>query len=155
MAAPKGNKYAVGNHGGRPREYDLKVEARIFREWADEEDSLVLRLFAAIRGYADQSKLHEYAHMEDEFRQAFNYARVTIGARRESLLIQGKGHAAPFMRYASLYDKELKAHEKEIKEQDAANAQTVVAGDITQFMQHVRSQNGSKGALPEANNGPN
>ena len=150
MAAPKGNKYAVGHGEGRPRERDLKEEARIFREWADEEDSLVLRLFAAIRGYTDQSKLHEYASMDDDFRQAFNYARVKIGARRESLLMQGKGHSAPFMRYAALYDKELKAHETELKANENAAKLQGLSREFSEFLAVVKGQNGTSPAIPKA-----
>ena len=156
MAAPKGNQYAKGcETNGRPCAFDLAEEARLLMDWADTEDALVLREWAAIRRYSSQEKLQAYCAQSEDFRSAYNMARIKIGARREKMLAKGIGNSAPFQRYASLYDKELKAHEKEIKEQDAANAQTVVAGDITQFMQHVRSQNGSKGALPEANNGPN
>ncbi len=119
MAAPKGNQYALGNEGGRPPRFDLVEEAKAFKDWADRSDSLVLRKFAAIRGYFSQSKLHEYAEQSDEFREAFNYARVIIGARREELLMKGKGNPAPFNRYAALYDQELKAHEKEMKEDNS------------------------------------
>lgn len=126
MAAPKGNKYAEGcTTSGRPPEFDLEEEAKAFREWADREDSLVLRLFAAIRGYYSQSKLHEYAERSDEFRKAFNYAKVVIGARRERLLVQGKGHPAPFQRYAALYDPDLKEHEKELKKDENEGKQIV------------------------------
>lgn len=123
MVAPKGNKFALGNEGGRPRKFDLEQEAKALREWADQEDSLVLRLFAAIRGYSSQSKLNEYCDTSQEFKQAYNYAKMVIGARREKWLIKGKGHPAPFQRYAALYDSDLKQHEKELKE----NAQDSVA----------------------------
>ena len=123
--APKGNKNALGNEGGRPRRFDLKKEAKALVEWANKKDSLVLRLFAAIRGYADQAKLHEYCEMEPEFRQAYNQAKMIIGARREQLLLSGKGHYAPFQRYAALYDPDLKQHEKELKQQENSDKQIV------------------------------
>ena len=125
MAAPKGNKHALGNEGGRPPRFDLDKEAEAFIEWADQEDSLVLRLFAAIRGYFDQSKLHQYSEQSVKFRQAFNYARLKIGARREQLLLTGKGHPAPFQRYAALYDSDLKEHEKELKKSENEGKQFV------------------------------
>lgn len=136
MAPPKGNKYAVGHGCGRPPRFDLEEEAKAFIEWADKSDSLVLRKFAAIRGYFSQSKLHEYAEQSEDFRKAYNYARMIVGSRREELLMKGKGNPAPFNRYAALYDLELKAHEKEIKE-----AQNAVAGPI---------QCALRGPLPDA-----
>lgn len=125
MAAPKGNKHAVGNQGGRPRRFDLKKEAKALLEWANKKDSLVLRLFAAIRGYANQAKLHEYCAQCIEFREAFDQAKIIIGARREQLLLSGKGHYAPFQRYAALYDPDLKQHEKELKQIESCDKQIV------------------------------
>jgi hypothetical protein len=101
---------------GRPRKFDLEEEARALEEWAQLPDTFVLREFAAIRGYAAQQKLNEYAQMSEAFHEAFNYAKILIGARREKMLIQGKGNPAAFQRYAALYDPDLKAHEKEMKE---------------------------------------
>jgi hypothetical protein len=126
MAAPKGNKYGSGSTtSGRPRKYDLEEEAKALIEWANKKDSLVLRLFAAIRGYSEQSKLHEYCEQSEAFREAYNQAKMIIGARREQLLLNGKGHYAPFQRYAALYDPDLKQHEKEIKQQENIDKQIV------------------------------
>jgi hypothetical protein len=119
MPGQKGNKNAIGNNGGRPRKFDLVEEAKAFKEWADKPDSLVLRKFAAVRGYDCQSRLNDYANESVEFGQAFKYAKIMIGARREELLVKGKGHPAPFMRYAAIYDPELKRHEQDIKTQEA------------------------------------
>lgn len=117
MAAPLGNKYAVGHSSGRPRRFDLDEEAKLLLEWANEPDSLILRKFAAIRCYSSQSKLVEYSNQSEVFREAYNQAKIIIGSRREELLLNGKGHYAPFQRYAALYDTELKDHEKELKEE--------------------------------------
>lgn len=145
MAAPKGNKYAVGNQGGRPRERDLVEEAKLFKEWADTDDALVLREFACIRDYSCQEDMHKYAAMSDEFRQAFNYARMKIGARREKMLAQGKGHPAPFMRYAALYDKELKTHEIDMKNQDPGiKAQQKVASDLETIVKALQTKSDDK-----------
>jgi hypothetical protein len=116
MPAPKGNKYGKDSTtSGRPPKFDLEEEAKALIEWAHDDESLVLRLFAAIRGYADQGKLTEYAERSEAFRQAYNQAKILIGARRERLIIKGKGNPAAFQRYAALYDPELKQHEKEMK----------------------------------------
>jgi len=125
MAAPKGNKFAKGNEGGRPPKFDLKEEAKALKEWADKPDSLVLRLFACVRNYSGQQKIHEYAQMSNEFRDALDYARVKIGARREEYIVKGKGHPAAFQRYAALYDPDLKAHELAMKRADNEGVQIV------------------------------
>jgi len=116
MVFKKGNKCAAGNsNSGRPRRFNLEEEAKALVEWAQTKDALVLRVFAALRDYPSQEKMHEYCAMSDVYREAYNKAKVLIGARREQLLINGKGHPAPFNRYAALYDSELKQHEKELK----------------------------------------
>lgn len=119
MPAPKGNQYGKGSTtSGRPPKFDLDEEAKALLEWAQDEESLVLREFAAIRNYSAQEKLNEYAERSDVFREAYNKARVLIGSRREKLIIKGKGHPAAFQRYAALYDRELKQHEKELRESE-------------------------------------
>jgi hypothetical protein len=117
---------------GRPRGYDLKEEAKLFIEWADQEENLIYRLFAAVRGYSSQDKLYEYADMCEEFRGALNYAKMVIGSRREIMLAKGKGNPAPFQRYASYYDAALKRHEKEIK-QDENSFTGSLKVEITDF----------------------
>lgn len=127
MVFAKGNQCAKGlTNSGRPCRFDLEEEARLLIEWANESDSLVLRKFSAIRGYSGPDKMFEYCKQSDEFRNAYNMAKVLIGARREEWLMKGKGHPAPFNRYAALYDKELQDHEKELK----ANEKNVATGPI-------------------------
>lgn len=120
MAAAKGNKHALGcTTSGRPNRFDLQEEAKLLSEWAEKDSTLVLREFAALRNYSAQSKLNEYADQCNEFREAFNKAKILIGARREKLLMKGIGNATPFNRYAALYDPELKAHDIEMKQKEA------------------------------------
>jgi len=150
MAPPKGNQYALGHHFGRPRKYDLEEEARLLIEWSENEDSLVLREWAAIRRYATPEKMHEYAAMSNDYREAFNIARLNIGARREKMLMQGKGHSAPFMRYAALYDKELKAHETELKANENAAKLQGLSSEFSEFLAVVKGQNGTSPVIPKA-----
>ena len=151
MAAPKGNQYAKGcETSGRPGGVDLSEEARLLIEWADTDDAIVLREWAAIRRYAAQEKLTAYCQQSEEFRTAYNIARLKIGARREKMLALGKGHAAPFMRYASLYDKELKAHETELKANENAAKLQGLSSEFSEFLSVVKGQNGSSPAIPKA-----
>ena len=151
MAAPKGNQYAKGcETNGRPPRFDLSEEARLFKAWADTDDALVLREFMCVRQYSSQEKMHEYAARSDEFREAFNYARVKIGARREKLLAQGKGNPAPFQRYAALYDKELKTHEQELKATENASKAQALSNEFGEFLNVVKGQNGTSPAIPKA-----
>ena len=118
-AAPKGNKFGEGH--GRPRAFDLEEEAKALIEWASDAESLVLREFGAIRRYATAEKMHEYCKMSESFREAYAQAKMLIGARREKLLMMGKGNPSPFNRYAALYDKELADHEREMKKEEIAS----------------------------------
>lgn len=151
MAAPKGNQYAKGcETSGRPCAFDLKEEARRLMDWADTDDALVLREWAAIRRYSAQEKLQAYCEQSEEFRSAYNMARIKIGARREKMLAQGKGNPAPFQRYASLYDKELKAHEQELKAADNATKALALTSEFGEFLQLVKGTNGTSPAIPKA-----
>jgi hypothetical protein len=138
MAAPKGNQYALGNNGGRPREWDRQEEAKALLEWASQEDALVLRKFAPLRGYPPEY-LWEWEQTDQEFSNAIKKARAMIGARREELLIQGKGNASPFHRYAALYDPQLKSHEKEMKQAEIDNKQYVLVKE-TPFDQSKKAE---------------
>ena len=108
---------------GRPRKYDLVEEALAFREWADRATSIVLRAFVVERGYCHQLKLGEYGKMCTEFQEAYDYARLRIGIRREEKALEGKGSPCAFNRYAAMYDPELKSHEAELKKIEQDNMQ--------------------------------
>lgn len=125
MAAPKGHLYSSGHGKGRPRILNLDEEAKALEEWAAKEDTLILRSFVALRNYCDQSKMHEYAKANENFRQAFNKARILIGVRREELALKNKVSFQVFNRYAALYDHELRDHEKEIRQQGDSATQIV------------------------------
>lgn len=76
MAAPKGNKYAVGNKG-QPKVYDddfIENEAAELRIWADKSNDLWIKDFAHLRGYSPQ-RLHEWNHSNKVFAEAFEYAK--------------------------------------------------------------------------------
>lgn len=69
MAAPKGNKYALGKATGLPKTYTqewLAAEAERFREWMERDDSLFIGSFAIERGYSPQ-RLAEFARDSEDF----------------------------------------------------------------------------------------
>ena len=118
MPAPKGNKNAIGNQGGRVSEFDKTVEAQALLEWAKTDKALVLRMFAPLRGYSFDT-MTRWAEENFEFRQAYIQAKDLVGARRELVLIE-KGCPSPFQRYASYYDNHLQDFERQEKAYEAS-----------------------------------
>ena len=98
MAAPKGNKYAIGNNGGAPTKYDPKyceeiidyfdieptreIEIPHFKggevAWTDKK--VVANKLPAFHRFAkhinvDHTTLHEWCKVHKEFSQAYSYAK--------------------------------------------------------------------------------
>lgn len=118
MAPARGNKWAVGNKGGRPCRFDKEVEFKALEEWAKTEDALVFRMFPCSRGYSHDT-LEDWAREKDEFLDIYNIAFEMVGARRELRLLKTDS-PSPFQRYATYYDKKLRKHEREDREFDSA-----------------------------------
>lgn len=118
MAPPRGNKWAVGNNGGRPCKFNKEEEFKELEKWAKTDDALVFRMFPCSRGYSHDT-LENWARENDEFLDIYNVALETVGARRELLLIKNTS-PSPFQRYATYYDKKLRKHEREDKEFDSS-----------------------------------
>ncbi len=78
MAAPKGNKNALGNvDSGRPEKYTpewLQKEAIEFKKWIDQDKNFHLKSFAFERGYSPQ-RLSEFAKSSIVFSEAYEYAK--------------------------------------------------------------------------------
>lgn len=75
---PKGNKRAVGNHGGAPEIYTeewIREEARRFLEWMQREGSIFFKSFAIERGY-HPNRLQEFANRSPEFSGALELAKA-------------------------------------------------------------------------------
>lgn len=112
--APRGNKYAQGNSGGRPKEYTkefIEEQGRKLLEWAYKEDSIILRLFAPLNGYP-ASYLYKWADENEVFFDLFDQARDIIGARREAISIANKSDMM-IKKYSNWHDKEIHKHERE------------------------------------------
>ncbi len=77
MAAPYGNKNAVGNKGQPKRIYTperLAEEAKALREWIMHPDNLYLKDFAHERGY-NPTRIDEHAKDSVEFASALQFAK--------------------------------------------------------------------------------
>ena len=117
MAAPKGNKYAVGNQGGRPPVYDLDKEAALLEEWSSKPNSVCLYDFTYDKKYLAQ-QLSIFAKSSHVFNLALNKAKERIARNRLNLLNNGSLHQAAWNRSASLYDRMLRDHEDSEKDKD-------------------------------------
>jgi len=82
MPAHKGNQYAKNNPKvtGRPRQYDLKIEAEEIVKWAKRTDSMHLAAFAIGRGYA-APKLYLWRDEDKDFREALTIAKDLLAIR--------------------------------------------------------------------------
>lgn len=77
MAAPTGNKNAVGNKGQPKKIYTperLAEEAKALREWILQPRNLHLKMFAHERGYSPQ-RLAEFEKESIEFAAAMKFAK--------------------------------------------------------------------------------
>lgn len=86
MAAPVGNKYALGNKGGRPEKYSdewLKSEAKALLNWLEDDKHIFLGTFARERGYCRQN-FEDYCKKSKEFSDAMLLAKAW---QEEKLLV--------------------------------------------------------------------
>lgn len=83
MAAPIGNKYAVGNKGGRPPLYnnaeDLASEVNKYFEWclAENVKSTITGL-ALYLGFCSRSNFDDYIEKSDEFKYVIKRAKLAV-----------------------------------------------------------------------------
>ncbi len=98
MPAPKGNKFAVGNSGGRPRlfqsteAFEEKANAYFAQITSDERPTLAgLCLFM---GFCDKESFSNYATYGDEFSRTIKRVQLRIEADRHNRLI-GKDTFTP------------------------------------------------------------
>jgi len=103
MPAPAGNQYALGNTGGRPREFDRVKIAADLLEWAAKDDSINLNKFCAYNGINPYAMLR-WKEEDKEFRKAYEEAKSWLGFRREEQLSKGKLHVKAYDLNATVYD---------------------------------------------------
>lgn len=121
MAAPKGNQYAVGNEGGRPKEYDRKAIASALIEWAKRDDSINLNKFCAYHDpIISPHAMLRWCREDNEFRTAYEQAKTFLGFRREEKLNNGELHTKAFDLNATVYDAFHRAEKIELDDMESA-----------------------------------
>lgn len=150
MAAPKGNKYALGNKGGRPlfwTEEKILEEAEALLEWSKTDDAWTLREFAYHRGY-HEDMFTEFCQRSEEFARAKKIAKGRIGVRRERGALSGEFDTKIVCKSWALYDDDMRAYEKELKEESTGMAQQQLQRVANALMNSSRDptdmQNGTR-----------
>lgn len=88
MAAPKGNKFALGNTWGRPPKYehpeDLANKILEFIEYSEEQgDSLTITGLCLYLGFESRSSFDKQAERDDDFSYIVKRAKMVIEQRYE------------------------------------------------------------------------
>ena len=117
MGAPKGNKHAVGNKGGRPRKYDLELEAKELLDFSLKDECLSLEDFTNLKEYC-ASDLSRFASESLEFCEALKKAKERIGNRREKKANTNEMNYGVWSRSARLYQIPLSLSEDQVKENE-------------------------------------
>lgn len=99
---------------GRPREHDRKQIAIDIVEWAKQPDSINLCKFCAYyEPIIPPSKLSIWSKEDDDFRKAYECAKLFLGMRREEWLNQERLHVKAYDLNAETYDYFLKEERRE------------------------------------------
>lgn len=158
MAAPKGNKFAVGN-SGKPKLWDREKVFSDLIEWAKQPDSINLNKFCATYDPPfSPTKLHDWLKESDEYREAYSIAKSFLGFRREEKLTQGLLHQKAFDLNATVYDLFLKEELRDQANEDAARKKDINSTTPSQVVVKVSNDglgsglNVSTTALPNPNN---
>lgn len=95
---------------GRPQKYDRIKEAEDLIKWAKLPDSLNLIKFTLEKEYTYEMML-QWVRDDVDFSQAYEKARELLSFRREEAVNKGKFNPRIYDRWATIYDKQLDAHE--------------------------------------------
>lgn len=88
-----GNKFAIGNKGGRPRQWDEKlitVEVQALREWIENPGSYFLSSFLVQRSLSWEH-LNRFSQYSEEFRETLEKARLVQECRLVEMGVFRKG----------------------------------------------------------------
>lgn len=98
MPAPKGNKYAKGNTGGRPRLFQspeaFEEKANAYFAQLTSEDRPTLAGLCLFMGFCDKESFSNYASYGEEFSRTIKRTQLRIEADRHNRLI-GKDTFTP------------------------------------------------------------
>ena len=112
MAAPKGNKNALGcTTNGRPCKYDLEEMAIKIDEWSLLESSMLIGNFGVSIG-TGPTHPYEWANRSDDFKSAFYRAKLRIAERWIKRLEDGKTNERLAMRYIKANDQAAKCDDR-------------------------------------------
>jgi hypothetical protein len=83
MAAPPGNKFALGNSGGRPKYYDTAEELRdaclqYFDYCKENTEKATITGLSLYLGFAARSSLDDYEEKGDEYSYIIKRARLAV-----------------------------------------------------------------------------
>lgn len=81
-------------------------------DFAKNENNLILREFIALQGMS-QEKFAKLVNSHSELKEAFNYARLRLGIRREKSAMDELINLSIYKDYAPIYDLELREYEME------------------------------------------
>ena len=91
MGAPKGNKFAVGNKGGRPRLFQspeaFEEKANAYFAQITSEERPTLAGLCLFMGFCDKESFSNYAAYGDEFHRTIKRTQLRIEADRHNRLI--------------------------------------------------------------------
>jgi len=107
-----------GKKGGRPVVHDPIKMAEQLLEWVEKDESINICGFCADNGYR-ATLIREKCKSSDEFKDAFEKARLRLAERRERYLNIDMLHTSSFGKYQSYYDPFLDRYEDKKKDQDA------------------------------------
>lgn len=97
---------------GRPRTHDRQQIAKDLIDWAKKDGSINLCKFCAhYDPPIPPQKMTQFANESVEFREAYESAKMFIGARREEMLNDNRLHVKAYDLNATTYDYFLK-HER-------------------------------------------
>jgi hypothetical protein len=92
--APLGNKFAVGNRGGRPIVWTdelIEIERLALEEWIDNPENYYVGSFIVERGLTGYEMLERFAEKSNEFRETLKKARSAQEQRLVTLAVTKKG----------------------------------------------------------------
>lgn len=83
MAAPQGNKYAIGNEGGRPAHYETPEELHIkciafFEHCIEKGEKATITGLALFLGFASRSSFDDYEKRSDEFSYIIRRSKLAV-----------------------------------------------------------------------------
>jgi hypothetical protein len=134
MSAPKGNKFAKGNQGGRPTNWIPELVSEMSKRlltWAEQDSALIFPQFC-IQEKLTMRQFYYLKESYEEFAEAFSYAKALLACRLISKTGKDKEvHPALSLRYIKYYDEFLLKFEREEKQ----------IGDLSFVIPHYEESN--------------